>query len=120
MMGLDAIRDGHEVKLWIQDPKRRHEIFEGLIEKVDDYKTALDWCDFVFIDADHTYEGCLADIRAYLPKVKIGGVIARVAVEEGQTVHAGELLDGVLDFDLQFRQAKVLPQSAIGPVVNAG
>lgn len=32
--------------------------------------------DFVFIDGLHTYEGVYADITAYLPKVKNGGVIA--------------------------------------------
>lgn len=31
--------------------------------------------DFVFIDADHSYQGCLADIRNYLPKVRPGGVL---------------------------------------------
>lgn len=30
--------------------------------------------DFVFIDGDHSYEGCLADMRAYWPKVKPGGL----------------------------------------------
>lgn len=30
-------------------------------------------CDFVFIDADHSYLGCLADIEAWAPKVKPGG-----------------------------------------------
>lgn len=32
--------------------------------------------DFVFIDADHSYEGCKADIEAWLPKVREGGFIA--------------------------------------------
>jgi len=32
--------------------------------------------DFVFIDADHSYEGCKSDIEAWAPKVKRGGLIA--------------------------------------------
>lgn len=32
--------------------------------------------DFVFIDADHSYEGCKADIEAWLPKIKKGGFIS--------------------------------------------
>lgn len=35
-----------------------------------------DSLDFVFIDADHTYEGALADILAWTPKVRKGGTIA--------------------------------------------
>jgi hypothetical protein len=31
--------------------------------------------DFAFIDADHSYEGVLGDLKAYLPKIKIGGWI---------------------------------------------
>jgi hypothetical protein len=31
--------------------------------------------DFVFIDADHGYEGCLRDIKAWEPKVKGGGIV---------------------------------------------
>lgn len=31
--------------------------------------------DFVFIDADHTYDGCQADIAAWEPKVRKGGMV---------------------------------------------
>mgnify|MGYP003629853252 CR=1 FL=1 len=30
----------------------------------------------VFIDGDHTYKGCLADIKNWLPKIKKGGMFA--------------------------------------------
>jgi predicted O-methyltransferase YrrM len=32
--------------------------------------------DFIFIDGDHSYEACQADIAAWAPFVKRGGVIA--------------------------------------------
>jgi len=31
--------------------------------------------DFVFIDADHSYQGCLSDIEAWLPKLKPDGLL---------------------------------------------
>jgi len=32
--------------------------------------------DFVYIDADHSYEGCSRDILAWAPKVRSGGILA--------------------------------------------
>jgi predicted O-methyltransferase YrrM len=31
--------------------------------------------DFVFIDGDHSYAGCKADIEAWAPKVRTGGIV---------------------------------------------
>lgn len=32
--------------------------------------------DFIYIDADHTYEGCLADLIAYYPLLRNGGILS--------------------------------------------
>ena len=32
--------------------------------------------DFVYIDADHSYESCLADITAWHPKIRDGGILS--------------------------------------------
>lgn len=65
--------------------------------------------DFVFIDADHSYEGCKRDIELWWPKVRAGGVVSghdyentewpdfgvkkavdEVAASVGQSVDRGE------------------------------
>lgn len=33
-------------------------------------------CDFVYIDGDHRYEGVLADLIGWRPKLRVGGVMA--------------------------------------------
>lgn len=45
--------------------------------------------DFVFIDGLHSYEACISDIRAWLPKVKIGGYIG------GHDIDGPERFNGV-------------------------
>jgi cephalosporin hydroxylase len=32
--------------------------------------------DFVFVDADHTYNGVMRDLNAWVPKIRVGGIIA--------------------------------------------
>lgn len=56
--------------------------------------------DFVFIDANHKYENVLADIRAWLPVVKPGGVIAGhdyyTRQHPGVARAVDEAIDGVI------------------------
>jgi len=52
----------------------RHEVvLKDSIEAAKDFKNES--VDFVFIDAVHTYESVVEDIKAWFPKVKIGGMI---------------------------------------------
>ena len=46
----------------------------GSIAAAKSYRNAE--LDFVFLDADHSYEGVTADIDAWLPKIRPGGILA--------------------------------------------
>jgi len=47
------------------------------MDSVDAAKTMEDGSlDFVFIDCDHSYEGCKSDIEAWATKVKAGGLLS--------------------------------------------
>lgn len=75
-----------------QELSERLGTFSQLISRLDPYRPRLaifpmssveaaDWVadaslDLVFIDADHTYKSVSADIRAWLPKVRPGGILA--------------------------------------------
>jgi hypothetical protein len=48
--------------------------------------------DFVFIDADHGYEGCLRDIKAWDQKVRKGGVVF------GHDIHFPTVTQAVTEF----------------------
>lgn len=62
-----------------------------------------EYFDFVYIDADHTYEGCLEDLVAWYPKVKKGGIIAGhdyIDIIGGQGVPFG-VIQAVEEFSQQ-------------------
>lgn len=64
-----------------REAERRTSIAPGrrLIVQMDSVAAAAERVDgsldFVFIDADHTYEGCKRDIEAWLPKIRPGGLL---------------------------------------------
>ena len=45
--------------------------------------------DVVFIDADHSYDAVMADIKAWWPKIKAGGVMAGHDIYTYDTVYRG-------------------------------
>jgi len=58
------------------------EIKAGTIQILRGYSNAMadhipdESLDFVYLDADHSHKGCLADIREYWYKLKPGGIMA--------------------------------------------
>lgn len=66
--------------------------------------------DCVFIDGNHTYEGCKNDIIAYLPTVKSGGILCGhdygLPAFPGITQAVNELLPGFTDSDTIWQWVK--------------
>ena len=64
-----------KAKRMIQPWHKKVEILKGysteMCHKISD--ESLDW---VYIDARHDYCGCMEDIEAYWPKIKIGGIMS--------------------------------------------
>lgn len=103
-MAVEIINSGKKIKFdcvdnWLGSPEHQgnqevidntlYNIFISNIEPVRDYINIVrsdsvaasklyedKSLDFVFIDADHTYESVKADIESWLPKIKNGGTIA--------------------------------------------
>lgn len=89
-LGVELINNNVQCTLDLVDIAPREWFYDNLkpIHHIlgEVYNNTLSWegankyedksLDFVFIDADHTYESVSKDISAWLPKVKPGGIIA--------------------------------------------
>lgn len=71
----------------------------GMAKFVDD-----DSLDFVFIDGDHSYAGVTRDIRAWLPKVKAGGLMGG---HDWGKADKGDVQGAVTDFFGQTNKIEV-------------
>ena len=65
-----------------------------------------DSLDFVYIDGEHTYEGVLKDIKAYLPKIKLNGYIGGHDLGRGEVTKA--LIESFGDVDIHFEDSSWL------------
>jgi|3_EtaG_2_1085321.scaffolds.fasta_scaffold09822_5 cephalosporin hydroxylase len=85
----------------------RVKVFKGF--SVDVAKVFPDgYFDFIYIDADHTYEGCLADLRAWYPKIKQGGIIAGHDYIDIVGGHNDDVPFGVIQAVTEFSNQHVL------------
>lgn len=61
--------------------------------------------DFVYVDADHSYEGCKKDLIAWIPKIRIGGYIT------GHDLNWPSVLKAI---------SEILPQFGMSEVISIG
>jgi hypothetical protein len=55
--------------------------------------------DFIYVDGDHSYEGCLKDIELYYPKLRKGGIMA------GDDLHKDGVRPAVEKYFKEFEQS---------------
>jgi len=67
-------------EIWCENMKKA-EVFDSInvfklnsLDAVENYKDKS--IDFLYLDADHSYEAVKSDIQKWLPKIKIGGTFA--------------------------------------------
>jgi cephalosporin hydroxylase len=96
-------KNARSVKRWARNYSRKHKLGITVMHMPSEKaapKFSVCEIDFLYIDGDHSTEGVMADIKNYLPKVSIGGIISgddydletvRVAVDKllpNRQVHA--------------------------------
>jgi phosphoribosylamine---glycine ligase len=55
-LAFRAKLEGNNVRLYIKEPSYRKDIYEGLIDKLDDWKLSVSWCDFIVFDSNPLYD----------------------------------------------------------------
>jgi len=81
-------KEGHEVKMSIRDPRDR-EVYDGFVEKVDEWKSFVDWADIVVFD-DVGF-GSQADALRKAQKPVVGGSAYTDRLEEDREFGQAEM-----------------------------
>lgn len=90
---MEVVREGALFKVFNENVQKSglshyiHPIISDSAEAAHQFSD--DSVDVVFVDADHSYEGCLRDLRAWYPKVKTKGrFLGHDAVPNGGVIEA--------------------------------
>jgi phosphoribosylamine--glycine ligase len=85
-----VVKEGHEAKLWIQDPALQ-EIGDGFVPKAKDWKREVDWADLVVFDDVLGGMGTLAQELRAKGKPVVGGSTYSDRLEEDRAFGQQEL-----------------------------
>lgn len=69
-LAWDIKKSGHDVKIYIKAPQDK-DVYEGFLERVDDWKNYIDWADVIVFD--DTNFGSMADGLRKKGKLVVGG-----------------------------------------------
>lgn len=81
-------KEGHDVKIFIENPDEQ-DVYDGFLEKVDDWKAHKDWADVIVFD--DTGFGKFADVLRKEGKLVIGGTVYTDQLEENREFGQGEM-----------------------------
>ena len=81
-------REGHDVKMYFKNPED-HDVYDGFVEKVDDWKKHVDWADVVVFD-DVGF-GTHADNLRKAGKLVVGGSTYTDRLEEDREFGQAEM-----------------------------
>jgi len=84
-----VVKEGHEGKLWIQDPEEA-EIGDGFVPKTRDWKSEVDWADVVVFD-DVLGMGTMAEELRKAGKKVVGGSAYTDRLEDDRAFGQAEL-----------------------------
>jgi len=84
-----VVKEGHEGKLWIQDPEEA-EIGDGFVPKTRDWKKEVDWADVVVFD-DVLGMGAMAEELRKAGKKVVGGTAYTDRLEDDRAFGQAEL-----------------------------
>ncbi len=82
-------KEGHNVKYYIKNPEEK-DVSDGFVEKIDDWKTEVDWADIIIFD-DVLGQGTLAQELRKKGKLVVGGTPYTDKLEDDRSFGQEEL-----------------------------